>query len=180
MKYRYMIFGSLLTIIIIISAFTISIPFKSSKIINVKTIEEYSKINKSMKEKIDKVKNKECQKSLDAMLQRIDDTYFKENVTMEKYYKTYFQDNKTIISYFDEALNVCELTREKTDYIYVDALSATNFPNKIKEEYELRYEFKLPDFNSNKNYTTYDEIGTYTTKTLELKVLKNLIEEVNS
>lgn len=180
MKYKYMIFGSLLTIIIIILACIISIPFKNSEIINVKTIDDYKRINESLKEKIAKVKNKDCQKRLDRMLKRIDDTYFEDNVPMEKYYKTYFADDKTIINYFDEILNSCELTREETDYIYVDALASTNYPNKIKERYELRYEFELPDFNSRKNYITYDEVGTYTTKTLELKVLKNLIEEVDS
>lgn len=180
MKYKYMIFGSLLTIIIIISACIISIPFKEKKIINVKTIDDYSKINKSLKEKIDKVKNKNCQKSLDEMLKRIDDTYFEDNVTIEEYFKTYFENDKTIISYFDDALNACKLTREETDYIYVDALASTNYPNKIKERFELRYEFNLPDANSRKKYITHDEVGTYTTKTLELKVLKNLIEEVNS
>lgn len=180
MKFKYMIFGSLLTIIIIISAYIISISFKNLEIITVKEIEDYSKINESLKEKIAKVKNKDCQKSLDEMLKRIDGTYFEDNVTIEKYFKAYFEDDKTIINYFDDVLSSCKLTREETDYIYVDVLASMNYPNKMKERYELRYEFELPDFNSRKKYITHDEVGTYTTKTLELKVLKNLIEEVNS
>lgn len=180
MKYKYFFLGSLLTIITIVCTCIISIHFKSMEVINIRPIDGYSKINDSLKEKINKVKNQNCQNSLNKMLERIDHTYFEDDITIEEYYKNYFEDDKTFISYFDEVLNSCNLSRNETDNIYVDALASTNYPNKIKEIYELRYEFILPDINSRKNYATYDEVGTYTTKTLELKVLKNLIEEVNS
>ena len=62
--------------------------------------------------------------------------------------------------------------------IYIDALASTNYPNAIKKECFLRYEFKIRDINSSKYLEENDLVGTYTTKYLELKVLNSLIEEV--
>lgn len=156
------------------------INFKGKELIKVKTISNYENISSSLSKKISEVKNEECKNSLNNMLKRIDETYYEENITIEKYYKAYFKDDKTIINYFDDVLNSCKLSREDTDVIYIDALASTNYPNKIKEKYIFRYELTFSDKGERKKIKYYDEVGTYTTKSLELKVLKELIEEVNS
>lgn len=178
MKGKLIVSSSVTTIIIITIACIIISLTTYNRTINVKTIDDYHSIKTNLKKKIEKVKNKECQSSLNNMMTRIDNTYISKNTNIKDYYETYFNDNLTFLNYFDDVVSSCKLSKKKTDIIYVDALASTNYPNSIKKEYNLRYEFKIRDNNSIKYYQDNDLIGTYTTKYLELKVLKSLIEEV--
>ena len=178
MKYKWMILSSLITIIIITIASIVISLTSYNRTIKIRTIEDYHTIKVNLKNKIDKVKDKDCKVSLNNMMDRIDNTYLTENTNVKTYYEVYFKDNKTLLNYFDDVVNSCDLTKKDTDIIYVDALSSTNYPNSIKKEYYLRYELKIRDNYSAKYLEDNDLIGTYTTKYLELKVLNSLIEEV--
>lgn len=178
MKGKLIILSSMATVIVISIIGIIVSLISYNRTINVKTIEDYRSIKINLKNKIEKIKDKECQTSLNNMMNRIDDTYFSNNTNVKEYYEIYFNDDLTFLNYFDDVVNTCKLSSKDKNTIYIDALASTNYPNAIKKEYYLRYEFKIRDINSSKYLEENDLVGTYTTKYLELKVLNSLIEEV--
>lgn len=178
MRGKLIILSSMTTIIVITIVGIIISLTTYNRTINVKTIEDYHSIKINLKEKIGKVKDKECQSSLNKMMNRIDETYFSDNTTVKNYYKIYFKDDLTFLNYYDEVVATCKLSKKDTDIIYIDALASTNYPNAIKKEYNMRYELKIRDTNSLKYIEDNDLVGTFTSKYLELKVLNSLIEEV--
>lgn len=178
MKSKLILLSSMTTIIVVTIIGIIISLTSYNRTINVKTIDGYHTIKLNLTDKIKKIKNKECQSSLNNMLNRIDDTYLSDNTNIKNYYETYFKDDLTFLNYYDDVVNICKLSKKETDIIYIDALASTNYPNSIKKEYYLRYEFKIRDTKSLKYLEENDLVGTFTTKYLELKVLNSLIEEV--
>lgn len=179
MKIKYLLLGSLLTFIIIFISSLIMIPFNKREMIYVKTIESYTTNMTKLRNKIDELEDSECKNSLNRMVTRINETNFKEDVTIKKYYEAYFKDDKTFLSLYDDIVTTCEL--KDVDYIYVDVLRQSVFPNSIKEKYLLSHELVLKDYSSREsiNKESY-KTGTYVTKTLELSILNDLIKEVNN
>lgn len=178
MKYKYLLLGSLITIIIIFIVSIVIIPFNRSEMIYIKNIDSYSKKITILKNEILELEDSSCKSSLNDMLIRINETNFKDKVTIEKYYKAYYKDNVSFINLYENILNECNL--ENNDDIYMDVLIQMIFPNSIKEKYLLSHELILKDYSSRSALTkSSSETGTYITKTKELNILKDLIEEVN-
>jgi hypothetical protein len=178
MKYKYMLFSAMLTVIIITIIYVIIVCLSGNETIYVKTLDNYASTKTSAQNKIDKITDTECMNSLTSMLDRIDATYFSSNTTLKKYYEAYFKDNKTFLDYYEDAVTSCNLDESDLTDIYIDVLSSLNYPNQIKQKYVLRYEFAIREKNYRAYFLEDDYIGTYTTKMLEFKVLSNLINEV--
>lgn len=179
MKQKYFILGILITVISLILINVIFVNKSRNEIIYVKDIAGYGKKVTEYSFKIEKIKNEDCKVTLNNMMDYINKTHFEKNVTVKEYYEAYFKDDDSIISLLDEAKDACELEQEEYDSIYISALSSTNYPNKIKNDYLFSYEFKILDGYSRKIYKKdHDNIGTYTTKVLELRVLEELLNEV--
>ena len=87
------------------------------------------------------------------------------------------KDDESFMSIFDNVIKQCEI--EYNDDLYMDVLNQSIYPDEIKMRYLLSYELTLKDFFSREyiNYQT-SEKATFITKTLELNILRQLIEEV--
>lgn len=176
---KFIIIGILLSIVTISTYILFTISYDREDYIKVKKIPNYTDIRDTLKNDISKIKNEECKNSLNNMLSRIESTYYTKDITVEEYYLNYNKDDNTFLNMFEEAKDACSLTNEQSDPIYILALSSTNYPNKIKEKYLYSYELKIKDKFSRKEVEDInDEIGTYTTKMLEFKTLKEIINEV--
>ena len=178
MKYKYILLGSLITIITLCVISIILVPFNKKEYVYIKSIDSYSKKITILKNELSELEDNSCKDSLNDMLNRINETNFKDKVTIEEYYKAYNKDEITFINLYENIINECKL--ENNDDIYIDVLTQMIFPNSIKEKYLLSHELILKDYSSRSTLTkSLSETGTYITKTKELNILKDLIEEVN-
>lgn len=162
--------------LILIGIFTLQ--FNKEEMIYVRDLSFYTKRATIIRDDIEKIKNETCKKSFSDMFNRINETHFTENVTIEKYYKAYFKDDKTFLNYYEDLIGSCELD-EDLDSIYILVLSASNYPNEVKKRYLLSHEFIIKDYDSRDILSkNIDETGTYTTKALELQVINELLGKV--
>lgn len=177
MKYKYFILGSLVSVILFI-AINMLVVMNKNDYISVKDVSGYGRIVTDISDDIESIKSDECKQTLRKMLKFINKTHYNDNVSVKKYYNDYYGD-MTFIDHFYEVQDKCSL--DDIDSIYVLALSSTNYPEEIKSRYNLKHEFILKDRESRKELLReQDEVGTYTTKVLELRVIHELIEEVKS
>lgn len=174
MKFKYFILGSLFSVILIIST-NILIVLNRNDSITVKEISGYGKIITDISSSIDKVKDDNCKMNLKDMLDFINKTHYSKNISIKEYYDNYYGD-KTFIDYFYLVKEKCDL--DDIDDIYILALSSTNYPEEIKTRYNLKHEFVFRDKASRLELLKeQDEVGTYTNKILELRVIQELIKE---
>lgn len=179
MQKKLIILGSLITVIILILLGIISTFYNKSETIYIKDLAFYTKRATLIRDDIEKIKEDTCKNSLSAMMERINETHFTDNISIEKYYKAYYKDNKTFINFYEEAVDQCEI-KDNLDELYVLALAASNYPNEIKKRFLLSHEFIIKDYDSRKDlYKSSDETGTYTTKVLELQIINELISKVD-
>lgn len=174
MKFKYFILGSLFSVIIFISI-NILIVANRNDDITVREISGYGRIVTDISSNIDKIKDDNCKTGLKDMLDFINKTHYNKNVSVKDYYDNYYGD-KTFIEHFYSVKDKCKL--DDIDDIYVLALSSTNYPEEIKTRNNLKHEFVLRDKDSRGELLKeQDEVGTYTTKILELRVIQELIKE---
>ena len=179
MKYKYMIFGSMLTIILISLLGIIMIPFNKKAVIYVKEVSEYSSKITKLKNNIKDIEDGTCKETLNTMLTRINETNFDTKVTIEEYYNAYYKDGVSFIKLYENVVEQCEL--KDTDDIYLKVLEQSIFPDSIKEKYLLSHELILKDYSSRDSLSKNNsEKGTFVTKTLEMHILYDLIEEVQN
>lgn len=178
MKIKYILEGILLTFIGAMIFHMFTIDNVSSEIIHIKQLPLITKRFTSLNERISNIEDQTCRSSLDNMLNRIKKTYFNKDVTLKEYYEAYNEDEKNFIDFYEDVINSCNL--ESNDDIYFLVLASLNYPNSIKNRYDLRYEFSIRDiFNRESIYESSDEVGSYTTKLLEIQVIDKLLSEVN-
>lgn len=178
MKRKYILIGALSCFILLYLLSTISIFYRHNRTIYIQDIKQYTRNINVIKEKINNIKNNLCKQSFNNMLKRINDTHFSNNVKLSTYYEAYFNGN-SFLDYYSDILTNCNI--EEDSAIYIDALISTNYPNQIKKEYELAYQIKIDDIYSNNLINkAIDKNGTYATKTLELRVIKKLLDEVKN
>lgn len=174
MKFKYFILGCLFSVIIFIFINILIVLSRNEDII-VKEINGYGRIVTDISSNIDKIKDENCKSSFKNMLDFINKTHYSKNVSLKDYYNNYYGD-KTFIDHFYLVKDECKL--DGIDDIYILALSSTNYPEEIKVRYNLKHEFILKDRDSRKEVLKeQDEVGTYTTKILELRVIQELIKE---
>lgn len=178
MQKKLMILGSLITIIIFVLLGLISTHYNKEEIIYIKDLAFYTKRATIIREDIEKIKNDSCKNSLSAMFNRINETHFTDNISIEEYYNAYYKDNKTFINFYEDVVTQCAI-EEELDELYVLVLAASNYPNEVKKRFLLSHEFRIKDYDSRDNlYKSTDETGTFTTKALELQIINELINRV--
>lgn len=178
MRKKYILFGVLITFITIILVGIFTLNFNKKEMIHIRDLSFYTKRATIIRDDIEKIKDEKCQKSFSDMFNRINETHFTENITIEEYYNSYFKDGKTFLNYYEDLIDVCELD-EDLDSIYILVLSASNYPNEVKKRYLLSHEFIIKDYESRDGLSkNIDETGTYTTKALELQVINELLGKV--
>lgn len=177
MKYKSFMIGSLVTLIIIFISSIILIPFNKKELIYIKDVNDYSGKITKLKTSIKELEGSTCKKSLMNMLDRINETNFEDKVTIEEYYKSYYKDGIPFMKLYEEIITECKL--EEKDEIYLKVLEHSVFPDSIKEKYLLSHELILKDYSSRDSLSKINtEKGTFITKTLELHILYDLINEV--
>ncbi len=163
MKTKYFLQGVLITLIIAITIHIITLDKIASEVIHVKELPSITKKFTSLNERVDKIEDGSCKRSLNNMLNRVKKTYFSKDTTIKEYYEAYTDEQKNFIDFYEDVMLSCKL--EDNDDIYFLVLASLNYPNSVKNRYDLRYEFIIRDiFNRDSVYTTSDEVGTYTTK----------------
>lgn len=169
------VLGILFSVMFIIIYSMININNIRNEEIIVKDISGYGKVVTEYSEKIEKIKNKDCRESMNNILNVVNKTHFINNVSIKEYYEAY--SNNSFLDNFYDVVEKCNIKEEKSDPIYVMALASTNYPNSVKEKYMFSYEIRLKDNYSSllETSTNIDEIGTYTTKALELKTISELL-----
>lgn len=175
---KYILAGSILTFIILIIFAFININDSRKEIIYVKDLESYTKTITEFQNRVDKIKNEECKQSIQKYADKINKTHFDKDVTVEDYYNAYYKDDKDTIKLYTDIENICDYHDDK---IYEIVLEANIFPTEIKNKYNLSYEFSINDKMSRKLVNiNHDNLGTYSTKILELKALDEIIKKVTT
>lgn len=176
MKRKYILIGSLTCFILLFLISSFLIIYRRNRTIYIQDIKQYTKNINIIKENIKNIDDETCKETFQKMLNRINDTHFSSNVKLSTYYHAY-HNGASFLDYYNDVINDCNI--EEDNSIYIDALISTNYPNQIKKEFELSYQLKLDDIYSNNLINkSLDKNGTYSTKTLELRVIKKLLDEV--
>ena len=178
MNFKYFISGCLCTIVLLLLIFMININVKHKEMIEVVPIKNYNEQIESFNKKISNIKNKECKSSIEELLKNIDSTNYTKDVSVEEYYNNYFKD-RSFIDYYIDTKEACNIKDDAFDSVYITALSSMNYPNYIKDKYLTRYEFNIIDtYSRSRIEGQINNTGTYTTKTLELRSVKELLEVI--
>lgn len=179
MKGKYIILGSLITVVLIFILSLIMIPINKKELITIKEVSEYSAKITKLKNSIKEIEDETCNASLMNMLNRINETSFKGEVTIKEYYEAYYKDDLAFMDIYENVIESCNL--ENNDDIYLKVLEQSVYPDSIKEKYLLSHELILKDYSSRESLIKNNsEKGTFVTKTLELHILYDLINEVNN
>lgn len=176
-KSKYVIFGfTICFITFLIMGILLNYVDINSKI-KVKTIENFDTKLNTINENIEKVKDDNCKLVLNAMSNKIKNTYYESNVSMKKYVKDYFYtDNIDFYSLFLNAKEVCDYSDDSIDELVI---ASKAYPQSLKTKYDSNYEIDFKDyFNRNKISEINDEVGTYSTKILELRSLNEYVNGV--
>ncbi len=175
MKTKYFILGSIVTIVLFLIV-NILLVINNNEVINIKSINNFDEQIGNVDKKIEKIRNNECKRALSDMSSNIKKTYFNKNVSVSDYYHAYF-DGEVFINIYARVLDECKI--EEDDSRYILALSSMSFPENIKTRYNLRHEFILKDGYLRKEiFKEPDEVGSYTSKTLELNVINELLDGI--
>lgn len=175
MKTKFFIFGSIVTIVLF-SIVNILLVINNNEVINIKSINNFDEQIAIVDKKIEKIKDNECKQALGDMSINIKKTYFNKNVSVSDYYHAYF-DGEVFINIYSRVLDECKI--EEDDGRYILALSSMSFPENVKIRYNLKHEFILKDEYLRKEvFKEPDEIGSYTSKALELNVINELLDGI--
>ena len=113
-----------------------------------------------------------------GLLERIKDTYYEDNISVKEYYENYNQYGKTYYSLFQEALTICDLDIKDYDRMNDYLLASRVYPDTVADRYKSSYEIKFVDYFNYKNiHELTDNVGTYSSKKMELMALSELIGE---
>lgn len=175
MKIKYFIFGSIVTVVLFIIV-NILLVINNNEIINIKTISNFDEQIGNVDRRIEKIKNNECKQALSDMSNNIKKTHFNNNVSVSDYYHAYF-DGEVFINIYARVLDQCKIEEESSRYIL--ALSSMSFPENVKTRYNLKHEFIFKDKDLRSELLKEsDEIGSYTSKALELNVINELLDGI--
>lgn len=175
MKIKYFILGMFFTIIVALVVNNLVV-LNSDDVVIIKQISNFTDEMDNIDKKINKVKRDECRDSLNKMSNNIKKTYFSQDTTVTEYYETYFSDT-VFLDLYKEVLNSCELSENNSRYLL--ALASYSFPSSIKAKYNLKHEVKFRDLETRESVLKDEyEVGSYSSKMLELNVINELLDEV--
>ena len=182
-KYPYVFLGIFISILVFFIIHIISINVKIKQTINFKDMGNYHEKIMERKKEIEKIKNEECKKDLNDMLNRIDMTIPEKGMTLKEYYLRYYgldnnredDDGMSFMYFYSNVANSCNINN---DSIYIKAIESLQFPYEMKNRYLGSYQIGINDFFVlKKEVDRTDELGSYSSKMLELETLSKLIDE---
>lgn len=175
-KVNNIFWGMFLCIVIMTIIFILNIFMNANEDIHLKDVNDYMGKITAMREDIDNLKvTDNCRNTLYEIADTINATHFSQSHIKIKEYIAKYQSVKPLTELVALAQDNCSL--KDTDAIYVLAMSSMVFPEEVKNSYNMRYEFHIRDWLSRKQLVnSHQEVGSFTTKSLELRVLKELIE----
>ena len=176
-KSKYLIFGfTICFMTFLIFGIFLNYVDANSKI-KVKKIENFDNKISTINESIEKIKNNDCKSVLKLMSDKIKNTYYESDVSIKTYINNYFYtDNDDFYSLYLNAKDICNYNDDSIDELVI---ASKSYPQSIKAKYDSNYEIDFKDyFNRNKINEISDEVGTYSTKILELNSLKEYINGV--
>ena len=164
-KIKYFIFGMIVCFIIfVITGIVFNIIGLNNKIY-VKTLDNFDTNIEAIDSHIDHVNVDDvCKDSLKELSNRVKETYYKNDVTISEYNDNYFKDNFTFYSLYIDVTNSCDIDRKTYSYIDEYAIESQSYPQEVHTRVLSNYEIKFSD-----------NIGTYSNKMLELRVLNELL-----
>ncbi|MCX4249101.1 MAG: hypothetical protein OSJ65_04995 [Bacilli bacterium] len=177
MRLKYFFIGCLMTIMLFLIV-NIFVVINNSDTVIIKKYENFQESIDKIDKKISKVKDEECKASLVKMSNNIKRTNFNENISVDDYYKAYFSEDE-FLNIYSEVEDNCHIIEDNSRYVL--ALSSYTFPSSIKLRYNLKHEIRFKDRKSrNELEKSQDEVGSYTSKVLELRVINELLEGIKA
>lgn len=175
MKLKYFIMG-ILFFVIIFFVVHIFIVINNNDVVVIKDYEAFQENIDKIDKRISKVKDEICKSSLEKMSNNIKRTHFSENTNVDDYYHAYFDEDE-FLNIYGEVEDACRISEDNSRYVL--ALSSYTFPSSIKLRYNLKHEFIFKDRNIRRELEkNQDEVGSYTSKVLELRVISELLESI--
>ena len=176
-KIKYILYGMFLSSMILSLLFVCLAYNNINKEIYIKDIDKYTEIIVRMRERVDKLKVKDsCKTSLNSTIDKINATHFNTGkIKLKDYYEAYYKDGSDYLEYYSLMMDECNI--ESDDSIYSYALSAYSYPLEIKNKYYLNHEIHFEDYLSGSNSRKQEqEVKSFNTKYMELKVLDSILE----
>lgn len=175
MKLKYFIMGILFSVIIFFVVH-IFIVINNNDVVVIKDYEAFQENIDKIDKRISKVNDETCKNSLEKMSNNIKRTHFSENTNVDDYYHAYFGEDE-FLNVYGEVEDSCRISEDNSRYVL--ALSSYTFPSSIKLRYNLKHEFIFKDRKVRKELEkNQDEVGSYTSKVLELRVISELLESI--
>lgn len=173
LKVKYFILGVFFTVVfcVLLNLFLLT---RNDDVVIIKEIKDFDKSLSLIDEKISKIEDEECQNSFVDLKNNIKKTYFSKNTTISSFYEAYFSD-KVFLDLYKDVEDVCQIKEDNSRYSL--ALASYAFPSSIKSKYNLKHEIKFKDVNTREEVLKDEyEVGSYSSKILELRVINELLD----
>lgn len=184
-KYPYVFLGIFISVLVFFIVHIISINIRMNRVINVKEFDEqYSQKIENLKKDAEKIKDDSCKSSVVEMANRIIYTIPRKGITLQEYYGSYYgydnnrsdDDGESFLYFYSNVATNCNIDNNE---IYNKVLESLVFPYEMKNRYIGSYQIGISDtFIHKKEVNKVDELGSYSTKMLELEVLSKIMDEV--
>ena len=178
-KIRYFLLGIFIFSWTLIIVGVIGSFVKLNDSMYIKDVSKYTETVMKLKTSIESKKaGTECKSSLYALVDRMNETHYQTGIIKTKdYIDSHYKDDLTFLDLYNEAVEVCNV--EDNPNSLFDAMGAVAYPNEVKNNYYLSYQLSIPDFfNKNKSEKDQEEYSSYTTKSLEILTISNLLEVI--
>ena len=173
---KYFMFGFITCFILIFIIGVIINSFNSSVKVYIKTIDNFDDNISSLRSRLSKIENATCSTSLSSLIDRSEKTYYKNNISLKKYINNYYSDNTDFYKMYLETLDSCSINIDDVNDITKLVIASKSFPESLKAKFNTSYEIKFIDFINYKNiYELSDNLGSYSSKELELMTIDKLI-----
>ena len=179
-KSKYVILGFTISFVLFFVIGIILNYVDANSKIKVKKIDNFDVKISSINENIEKIKNEDCRESLKLLSDKIKDTYYESDVSIKTYVNNYFYiENYSYNDFYSLYLNTKDICDYKNDSIDELVIASTSYPRSLKSRLDSNYEIDFKDFfNRKKINENNDEVGTYSSKILELRSINEYVNGV--
>ena len=175
---KYYLFGFITCFIVIFVIGVILSSINSSKKIYIKSLDDFDDSVSSLKLLLDSVEDTTCKSSINELLERSVNTYYKNNVSINEYVNNYYSNNTDFYQVYLETLNSCNNDINDVKDITKLVIASKVFPESMKAKLNSSYEIKFIDYINYKSVNELsDNLGSYSSKELELMAIDNLISK---
>ncbi len=173
---KYFIFGFISCFICVFLAGIILNNFNHK--VYIKTLDNFDDTVNSLSKNFDKVKDNTCKSSINELLERSKNTYYKNNVSIKEYVNNYYSNNTDFYKMYLDTLDSCNNELDDVQEITNLVIASKSFPESLKAKLNSNYEIKFIDFINYKNvHELSDNLGSYSSKELELMAIEKLIKK---